>query len=331
MTIDLTRDIETGPLGAAQLDEAAELFANRLDELAADVPGLPVHSAGEILGLLRRIAARGSGTAAIRDGHLIGYLCAVGVDGARGPGMAAYVPEWGWAVDPSAPDELLTRLYSTASEQWLARGWTRHLISCLAIEGRVERELAWLGFAPCVIDAVRDLSKAIEVTAPAGVTFERAGQVDIAGLAQLDRILEDHLRASPTFLHRDVAQPAARVSDWLGDADRILWVARFDGRPVSFVCLSRQADGAARVVCDPGVVHVVAACTHPEFRSRGIAEALLAMALQGGHGDGYVTAAVDFETANPLARRFWPRFFTPVCVSYERHLDPRIAAAEAVR
>jgi len=65
-------------------------------------------------------------------------------------------------------------------------------------------------------------------------------------------------------------------------------------------------------------VHVVAACTHPDWRSLGVAEALLAAALASARADGFATAAVDFETANPLARRFWARFFAPACISYER-------------
>jgi ribosomal protein S18 acetylase RimI-like enzyme len=282
--------------------------------------------------LLCRVMPGACGVAALRLGRPVGYLIGIGARGVRGPGTAAYVPEWASAVDSSAPRELFTEMYAAASAHWVRLGWARHVVTTLALDSGLESELGWLGFAPCVVDAVRDLSIEMDSSAPDGITLKRVDRDDLEGLVELDRMLEDHLRGAPTFLCRDPEEEVAQVAGWLADSTKRVWLARSGTLPIAFVCLSSDADGVAHVVRDPRTVHVVAACTRPEFRSRGIAEAVLAAALRAARTEGYAAAAVDFETANPLARRFWLRFFTAACVSYERHIDPRVTTVtEAYR
>ncbi|MGC9520832.1 MAG: GNAT family N-acetyltransferase [Anaerolineae bacterium] len=55
-----------------------------------------------------------------------------------------------------------------------------------------------------------------------------------------------------------------------------------------------------------------------------VATALLSHALAWAREAGYRRCAVDFETTNPLARRFWLRHFTPVTYSLGRHVDRRV-------
>jgi hypothetical protein len=51
--------------------------------------------------------------------------------------------------------------------------------------------------------------------------------------------------------------------------------------------------------------------------------------VAGARSAGFERLAVDFETANLPARRFWLRSFTPVCLSFERHLDDLLASSAA--
>jgi GNAT superfamily N-acetyltransferase len=63
----------------------------------------------------------------------------------------------------------------------------------------------------------------------------------------------------------------------------------------------------------------------PEARGSGVGRALLSVIVAWARSAGFERMAVDFETPNLLARRFWLRSFTPVCLSFERHLDDRLA------
>jgi GNAT superfamily N-acetyltransferase len=63
----------------------------------------------------------------------------------------------------------------------------------------------------------------------------------------------------------------------------------------------------------------------PEARHTGVGTALLSRVIDWARSAGFERLAVDFETANVLARRFWLRAFSPICLSLERHLDDRLA------
>ncbi len=324
---------EIVPLTPELADAAGRLFVTRLDELRADVPAVRPSPADEIASSLRWVLERWPGWAALSGGRLVGYFAGLGLDGIRAPGIAALVPEWAWAVDRDAPARLLADLYAAAADEWRRRGWLHHLVQVMPLDLSFDRELAWLGFGPCVMDAIRDLAPepASASTVPADIRLRRATEADLEEAIELKRGLEAHVQASPTFLHRDaedLAEAKAEVAAWLGDPTRRLWVAEAEGHLVAFVALSNECVGIARVVTAPGVVHIVGAYTLPAYRSRGVAEALVQAALSDARQRGYETAAVDFETANPLARRFWTRFFAPVCISYERFLDPRAGEAE---
>lgn len=64
-----------------------------------------------------------------------------------------------------------------------------------------------------------------------------------------------------------------------------------------------------------------AAAWHPH----GIATALLAHALDHARLCGYQRCAVPFEPMNPLGSRFWLKYFQPVCYSFLRNIDNRLA------
>ena len=324
--LPLTPDaaIEIEPFHAGHKGDAARLFTARLDALRSDVPVVEPIAADRLGCRLEGLADQAAGVVAFAAGRPIGYLAAFGVEGVRGPGMAAYVPEWAWAVAPDAPRDTFTRMYAEAARAWIERGWQRHVVTSLALDGPLGREMAWLGFAPCVMDAILDLRGPTAesfVQTPAGMDVRRAEATDADQIAELRRRLDDHLTASPTFLHRPPGDgDRSGAPEWPIDPARAIFVARSGEDVTAFIELAEEGDGVAEIVRHPGLAHVVAAFTRPEWRRHGVAEALLAAALADARERGFRAAAVDFETANPLARRFWARFFSPVCISYERSL-----------
>lgn len=68
----------------------------------------------------------------------------------------------------------------------------------------------------------------------------------------------------------------------------------------------------------PGTLNIMHAYTEPAWRGHGIAAALRAQAISAGRAQGYVRCAVDFESPNITAARFWIRHFRPVCYSVIR-------------
>jgi GNAT superfamily N-acetyltransferase len=68
------------------------------------------------------------------------------------------------------------------------------------------------------------------------------------------------------------------------------------------------------------------AFTKASARSKGVATALLNRSLEWARSQGYERCAVDFETMNFLASRFWLKWFEPVCYSLVRCVDERLAS-----
>jgi GNAT superfamily N-acetyltransferase len=100
------------------------------------------------------------------------------------------------------------------------------------------------------------------------------------------------------------------------------FLAEAGGRAIAYLRIGPSADDVAMIVRDPGTASITGAFTEPEMRREGVATALLDTALGWARDAGYVRCAVDHESANPEATRFWRGEFEPVAVSYARVLPP---------
>ena len=139
-------------------------------------------------------------------------------------------------------------------------------------------------------------------------------------MAELDAGLRRHLEASPIFLRlgprprRRSHAPARRPGH------RRRFVAERDGRAVAFLRIGPCATDVATIVRDPGTASVTAAFTR--VRSCAAAEVASqpadAAAVDWAREAGYARWAVDHESANGEAARFWARHATPVAMSMSR-------------
>ncbi len=84
---------------------------------------------------------------------------------------------------------------------------------------------------------------------------------------------------------------------------------------------------ACTIIQDEKTASITMAFTKEGARGNGSATALLNRSLEWVRSRGYERCAVDFETMNVLAARFWPRWFEPVCYSLTRYVDERAAHA----
>jgi GNAT superfamily N-acetyltransferase len=324
---------EVRVLQGADIEAAATLFATDYRRLRNAVPGLPeaLLDPAATTPLLRRSIDRAPGMAAFREGHLIGYLVGLPMPGLRGSGTAAYVPEWGHACSGADRAAVWETLYAALSGCWLERGWLVQCVSILAGDAELESRLVWLGFGLCVVDAVGGLGPEARPGNPqTGVEVRRAGADDLDALTVLAGGEEAHYSAAPTFLHRDADEtPRHRMASALAAADEAVWIASGGTDVLSYLHVRPPRGDVCRIVQEPATLSIGGAFTVPEARGRGIAGALVAVVESWAREAGYSRLAVDFESANLSARRFWLSQFEPVCLSFERHLDDRLAPPHA--
>ncbi len=305
---------------------AAALVTAGTRRLRAAVPVLPASWTDDavVARLIRALAERGNGMALLVDGELAGFQAATLIDGHGG--RWAYTPDVGHSA-PGARDggsldvdRIVDRCYAALAERWVREACVEHVVTVLADDAATLAAFARLGFAPHVVDLVRDLSPVDGAVIPAGFEVRRAYPADAPAILDLHGGLVRHLRASPVFLRIPNAPALELQRRRLADQATATFVAVSDGGAVAFLRIGPSADDVSTIVRDPGTASITSAFTLPGHRGSGIGSALMDAAVGWAREAGYVRCAVDHEAANGEASRFWARHATPVAVSLARRL-----------
>jgi GNAT superfamily N-acetyltransferase len=313
--------LEIVPLEEKHLQDAAALAGSRYKELREQVPFLPPRYAevSTLLPLLRDIVEEGPGVASIRGGRLVGFLSGWLLLSFRGK-RAAFSPEWANGADLEDSRRIYEEMYTHLAAPWVADGYATHLISMLVNDRDGIDGWHWLGFGMIAGDAVRDLQSV--PSRGTSVDIRRARLQDLAQVTLLNEALCRYLAASPTFLGDAEERARGDYEAWQ-DPDKAIWLAYHDTEAVAYLELGSANEDASTIIYDEKTTNITGAFTREEVRGRGIATALLNRSLEWARTQGYERCAVDFEPMNPLAARFWLRYFQPVCYTLVRHVDKR--------
>lgn len=118
------------------------------------------------------------------------------------------------------------------------------------------------------------------------------------------------------------------LKKWLANPTYASWLAYVDGEAIAYIRIQRGNSDAAYIVNDKNTASIIGAFTKKDFRSSGIATALLNHAINWARSRGFQRCSVDFESQNIPGSRFWLKYFRPVCYSMIRHIDKRITLAQ---
>ena len=292
----------------------AGLFVAGLARLRALVPVLPdlLESRRRVIDLLRPFFADKPGVVALDRGKVVGYLAAYIVDGFRGTERrAAYVPEWGHAA--VSPD-VYQALYREASAWWQEAGCSAHCLSLLAHDHEAEKVWFWNGFGLIVVDAIRS-------TQPLAGLIAHDLQIREATLADRDALAALEAEHARYYQQPPILMAAYEPHDHtigLNEGLHTIWLALEDETPLGFMRFEAKSDGAASLVDAPDKIAITGAYLRPQHRGRGAGKALLNAALSDYAAQGYTRCSVDFESFNPDAAAFWPKYFELVRLSLFR-------------
>jgi GNAT superfamily N-acetyltransferase len=209
-------------------------------------------------------------------------------------------------------------MYTCLSDRWVKDGCYTHVVSLMADDGHALEAWHWLGFGLVNVDSVRPVLPLEEFQAQ--VEVRQASGQDAGVLTELGRALERHEAAAPTFWLHELGD----FGKTLGEPGHAAWLALDAGGVVGFLALEPGDDCDCALLSDPGTVNISGAYILEARRGRGAAAALLDHALAWARAQGYARCAVDFESMNTLAARFWSRWFEPVSYSLVRSIDRRI-------
>jgi len=318
--------LEIQPFAHAHLEEAADMVCARVCGLRAQVPLLPARyeKPASILPLLEDLAGtEEAGAAAFEKGQLLGFLAAWRIPSLHGV-RSVFAPEWAHAAQADDGTRVYEALYRYLARRWAGEGYATHYISLLPNEHAALQTWHWLNFGMFEVDALRSL-EAVRLEIPAPVTIREAGLEDLETVLALDHGLWDHIRSAPIFLPMEDRTPD-HLREWIDDPQMHIWLAMVANEPAAYLCTGPANQDVCTLIVDQDTTSIYAAFTRPEYRRSGVAGALLNHGLASGVESGYVRCAVDYEPMNPEAASFWPRYFTPVCYSLSRTINPRFTA-----
>jgi ribosomal protein S18 acetylase RimI-like enzyme len=299
---------------AEYLPEMAALFAARFQRLRARVPLLPdaMENPIAVTDGLRRLFAASPGVVALEGSRVAGYLGAYLVDEFRGTERrAAYVPEWGHAA---ASPQVYRALYAKASALWFDAGCAAHCISLLAHDRDVENVWFWHGFGLIVVDGIRSTEPLPGMTMT-DLHIRKARTDDRDALAALEAEHAQYYRQPPILM---AAYEPHDQADGLSDGGHTIYLALDGETALGFMRFEAVSEGAASIVDAPDKVACTGAYVRAQTRGRGVGKALLNAALRGYAVQGFTRCSVDFESFNPEAAAFWPKYFELVRLSLFR-------------
>lgn len=303
-------------LNDSHLEDAAGLVCTRYQELRQQEPLLPARyeHPGEFLPKLRQLAGSAPGVAAMRSGKLVGFIAGYLIPEFLGV-RAAYSPEWAHAVGLEDGRRIYEELYAHLSNIWVDKACLTHAFTLFGNDRVGLEALQWLSFGYAGVDAVREVT-GVE-SKPDVCEIRRAKNQDSVTVAELISKLERHLASAPVFWPHELGE----TLEWLRDPANAMFLAEREGVALGCLGIGPANPEACTIIRDAGTASIISAYTQEAERGSGVATALLEQALSWARQQGYVRCAVDFEAMNYLARRFWTKWFRPVCYSLVRSIN----------
>ena len=264
---------------------------------------------------LEELVANQGGLAALSGEQVVGFL-----DGYRfeRAGLShLHIPEWGNVCSGPAARAVRELLYTEVAARLVAEGVRSHFVSVLPSDRTAIETLHWLGFGIDTVDAMRSLE-----SVPGGTryTVVQAEPADAEGILVLEMGLREHLAASPQFFPVPVPPTVDEIRTTISDERTPTLLVRDGGGPVAYLRIGPASEDASTIIRDEATASISRAFTRPDRRRSGIATTLLNSALEWARRSGYVRCAVDFESANLLASRFWLRYFKIVGLTLRRRI-----------
>lgn len=254
---------------------------------------------------------------AMENNDVVGFMAWIYFDfhGER----TAFLPIVGHAALLSNEIHVYREMYRFASEKWVTDNRLNHLWMTYFDDDSLKNSLYDLGFGSYVIDACQSTC-AIGHDAHCDYQISFALEMDAEALTEFANFSNEYYASSPIFLQRgeytkDKIMELIRSSYVLlaWDNDKIAGAMSFT--------INQEFHFERLTTPDSSCIKGIGAFIHPDYRRKGIGIALLENAFAFCNEKGKSHLHVSFESANPNAMQFWPKYFKPAIRSVRRTIN----------
>lgn len=261
----------------------------------------------------------GLGVVAMEAHQVVGFLGSTGPwpnqFGTQMPGVYSPLEAHG-AVEENAI-RIWQSMYQAAAERWVAAGAGWHAISLHGHEQTAQHALWQYGFGQRCADAVRPVEPLYAAPIPGISCCELS---DGHAVQELRLSLARHMCQSPCFMvNTDDEDDMARWLNQVNHRQRRVFAAMAEGKPVAV--MEVKAEGETYFTAHEKMANICGTFCAEAWRGKGVSRLLLDYVLQTLQREKYQYLGVDYETINPTAAGFWPKYFTPYTLSLVRRVD----------
>ncbi|MDR0530506.1 MAG: GNAT family N-acetyltransferase [Oscillospiraceae bacterium] len=299
---------------ADYIEQATALVQQNHEQERGFCPFLP---ANNNLPDMKQFADNQLGVAAIENGEMVGFLCSY--PPIQRPFqlenvLGAYSPKCANAAVGSNRAVVYAQMYQAVADKWARAGLSNHAITLYAHDDEVKRQFFEYGFGLWGMNAMRPMEE-IDAQAVIGVDCIELPRERFSETLPLQNALTEHFLQSPMFIRfeRDTEEDLAAECAKLP----FRYFAAFDGgKMIAYMRVLKDMGNTGRqTICGAYLL--------PEYRGRGIYQALLNHVIAVLKAEGNFLLEVDFESFNPTARGFWMKYFTLYMCGVVRRIDEK--------
>ncbi len=216
-------------------------------------------------------------------------------------------------------------LYQKMAELLVSQGVLYHGIALYAHDAEAISSFFHNGFGHRCSDAMRIMEPIQGVIPTTGLIFEELSLDEVKQVRELRRKLKDHMGESSCFMYTSEDEFEVWLQKRESNGNRI-FVAKDKELPVAFLEICEEAETFVTEL--PTVKNICGAYCLQEYRGRQIYQNLINYTVEVLHKEGYQYLGVDYESFNPTAQNFWPKYFEPYTCSVTRRIDEGVLKNE---
>ncbi|MCL2837071.1 MAG: GNAT family N-acetyltransferase [Defluviitaleaceae bacterium] len=307
--------IQTLDFQHAHIEEAKALALTAYNTERSHIPALPpIGSVPD----LSTFADNGLGVAAFDNNRLVGFLCCYApFDNAFGSTYAkgVFAPMGAHAAICEKRAKVYAAMYQAAGDKWVRAGAASHAVCLYAHDKEAQEQFFRYGFGLRCIDSIRPMEP-IDCPICGGYEFMELTRNELMSVYPLFTALCEHQRGSPYFLNRKTDTPEQFVEH--SEQERC-FAAMHHGKPCAYLKITNRGE----TFDFESYRHINSAFCLPDHRGKGVYQNLINTAIIALKNEGFTRFGVDFESFNPAAYGFWPKYFTAYTHSVVRRIDEK--------
>lgn len=222
--------------------------------------------------------------------------------------------------------KIYQRMVQVAIDKWVKAGISYYGIALYEHDEEAKKALFAYGFGHRCTDAVRDMEPICFDAARNGepkekLIYREIDKSEVAKVRDLRKMLSAHLAESPCFMY----DTDEEIEEWITMAegrDTRIFAAMKGEKAIAFMEINDEGENFATEY--DRMKNICGTFCLPEYRGQNIYQNLLNYVIKVLKNEGYTTLGVDYESINPTAESFWPKYFTPYTCSVTRRIDDRI-------